>query len=265
MPKLNCNCKLAVILILTLSIGNLWAQPIRWNVLLFVSDEHSPHFMSIDSQLPQNISTPNLERLAKQGMVFDKTYVAYPVCAPTRASIITGEYPQTHRQLGNSEYLIEAGPNGKTPSLGLLFRAEGYNTALLGKTHSNVQLWDANPGMLFQGKELFIGFDYRLDAPDNSRHSEVPAHIPSDAIWAVQNNLWVIQVETAASRPTEDDEFFALAVVAKASRKNDPDPEWIRTGVGCTRNPRAVRCSGCTPAEPYPPDRKPNLTRELAA
>jgi len=40
MPKLNCNCKLAVILILTLSIGNLWAQPIRWNVLLFVSDEH---------------------------------------------------------------------------------------------------------------------------------------------------------------------------------------------------------------------------------
>ena len=190
MPKLNCNCKLAVILILTLSIGNLWAQPIRWNVLLFVSDEHSPHFMSIDSQLPQNISTPNLERLAKQGMVFDKTYVAYPVCAPTRASIITGEYPQTHRQLGNSEYLIEAGPNGKTPSLGLLFRAEGYNTALLGKTHSNVQLWDANPGMLFQGKELFIGFDYRLDAPDDSRHSEVPAHIPSDAIWNKKRDLY---------------------------------------------------------------------------
>ena len=124
MHKLNCRIKLAVMLMLAPSIDHLWAQPIRWNVLFFISDEHNPHYTSIDSQLPQNISTPNLDRLAKEGMIFDKTYVAFPVCAPTRASIITGEYPQVHRQLGNSDYLIEAGPTGKTPSLGLLFRAE---------------------------------------------------------------------------------------------------------------------------------------------
>ena len=191
MNRLNNKYKLAVMLVPALSFGHLCAQPIRWNVLFFISDEHSPHFMSIDSQLPQNISTPNLERLAKGSMIFDKAYVAFPVSAPTRASIITGEYPQSHGQLGNSDYLTEAGPKGKTPSLGLLFRSEGYNTALLGKTHSNVQLWDANPGMLFQGKELFIGFDYRLDAPDDSKHPEVPAHLPSDAIWKQKQNLYL--------------------------------------------------------------------------
>jgi len=158
-------------------------ETIKWNVLFFISDEHSPHYMSIDSQSPQNIFTPNLERLAQGGIVFNKTYTAYPVCAPTRASIISGQYPQVHGQTGNSTYLTECGPTGKAPSLAHIFRNAGYNTALIGKTHSNMQLWDSRPDTTYQGKSLFLGFDYRLEQCVNSAHPSVPGHIPSDAVW----------------------------------------------------------------------------------
>ena len=92
MHKAHGSLKLSLLGIMVLAIGNISAQQIHWNVLFFMSDEHSPHFMSINSQAPQNISTPNIERLAQGGMVFDKTYTAYPVCAPTRANVITGVY-----------------------------------------------------------------------------------------------------------------------------------------------------------------------------
>jgi len=191
--------------ILTLATGiatsTLYAgskpENIRWNVLFFISDEHSPHFMSIDNQSPQNIFTPNLERLAKGGMVFVKTYTAYPVCAPTRTSIICGQYPQVHGQTGNSTYLTECGPTGKAPSLAHIFRNAGYNTALIGKTHSNMQLWDSNPGMLYQDKELFLGFDYRLEQCVSSAHPSVPGHIPSDSVWNQKRSTYLFQYPEA--------------------------------------------------------------------
>jgi len=217
MRKLNSNCKLAVILILTLSIGNLWAQGIRWHVLFFISDEHSPHFMSIDNQSPQNIFTPNLERLAQGGMVFDKTYTAYPVCAPTRASIICGQYPQVHGQTGNSKYLTECGPTGKAPSLAHIFRIAGYNTALIGKTHSNMQLWDATPGKLYEGKELFLGFDYRLEHILRSAHPSVPGHIPSDAVYTSKQHFYLNkypEILEAAETPTWEKAIFNAANVS---------------------------------------------------
>jgi len=154
---------------------------IRYNVLFFSSDQHNPHFMNCDAQAPLNVYTPNMARLAREGTIFDKTYATVPVCAPTRASLATGEFPQTHRQFGNSAYLCEAGPDGAAPSIAHLFRAAGYNTALIGKTHSNMQGWDAYPGKRFEGKELFMGFDYRLERCCDSHHADSPDMVPSEA------------------------------------------------------------------------------------
>jgi len=178
-------------------------ETIKWNVLFFISDEHSPHYMSIDNQSPQNIFTPNLERLAKGGIVFNKTYTAYPVCAPTRASIISGQYPQVHGQRGNSTYLTECGPTGKTPSIAHIFRAAGYNTALIGKTHSNMQLWDSRPDTTYEGKNLFLGFDYRLEHSVPSHHPSVPAHIPSDLVFASKQDFYLKKYpEALTGQPT---------------------------------------------------------------
>ena len=48
------------------------------------------------------VKPPNIDRIANEGIYFEKAYVAFPVCAPTRQSQITGQYPQVHVQFGNA-------------------------------------------------------------------------------------------------------------------------------------------------------------------
>jgi arylsulfatase A len=100
--------------------------------------------------------TPNIDRLAAQGMRFTDAYASCSICAPTRASLITGKYPgrlhftaltNHHKQLGNVEQnptgikLIQpeiTQEDGVQPSeytIANAFRDAGYRTALFGKTH----------------------------------------------------------------------------------------------------------------------------------
>ncbi len=137
------------------------ASSIKWNVLFLMTDQHNVHYMGCDHQGKENILTPNMDLLAREGMIFDKAYDAYPVCAPTRASLLTGTYPFKHGQVSNSNLFLEAGPKGRTPSLAHVFRNSGYNTAMLGKQHSNMEAIESTPGATFGGKELFHGWNYR--------------------------------------------------------------------------------------------------------
>jgi choline-sulfatase len=134
---------------------------VKWNVLVLMTDMHNVHYIGCDHQCTENILTPNLDRIGREGMIFRKAYDAFPVCAPTRASLLTGCYPFRHRQFGNALLLTEAGPQGKTPSLAHLFRDNGYNTAMLGKQHSNLEPLESLPDGTFMGKNIFHGWDFR--------------------------------------------------------------------------------------------------------
>ena len=63
------------------------------NILLITSDQQ--HYSTLGSDNPR-IRTPALDRLAHEGMIFDRAYCSNPVCSPSRASIITGLYPAWH-------------------------------------------------------------------------------------------------------------------------------------------------------------------------
>ncbi len=79
--------------------------------------------------------TPNLNRLAKQGIRFTQAYSAAPVCSPTRASIMTGQYPA---RVGITDYLRPGDPNHLALShvtLAEMLRQEGYATGIVGKWH----------------------------------------------------------------------------------------------------------------------------------
>jgi len=149
-----------------LSIGSVNAaekpEKIKWNVMVLMTDMQNVHYLGCDHQSRENILTPNLDKLGREGMIFRKAYDAVPVCAPTRASLLTGTYPMKHGQCGNSEYLTEAGPNGRTPSLAHLFRDNGYNTAMFGKQHSNMEEYENVPDGTLAGKNVFVGWNYRL-------------------------------------------------------------------------------------------------------
>jgi arylsulfatase A-like enzyme len=88
------------------------------------------------------IPTPNLDRLAAEGVRFTQGYVASPICSPSRVAITTGQYPARHlifsflhtrkrqRELGMRDYLDPA-----APSIARTFQQAGYATAHFGKWH----------------------------------------------------------------------------------------------------------------------------------
>lgn len=97
------------------------------NFLLITSDQH--HYMCMGYNDPK-IKTPNLDRLAKMGIIFDRSYCPNPTSTPTRASIITGKYPSQHGAWSLGMKLSE-----KELTVGDCFQKAGYKTALVGKAH----------------------------------------------------------------------------------------------------------------------------------
>jgi arylsulfatase A-like enzyme len=97
------------------------------NILLITSDQQ--HFDTIGA-FNAEISTPNLDRLVKEGTTFTRAYCPNPTCTPTRASIITGSYPSQHGAWTLGTKLME-----NVHTVGEDFIENGYRTALVGKAH----------------------------------------------------------------------------------------------------------------------------------
>ena len=97
------------------------------NVLLITSDQQ--HYMTLGIN-NKEINTPNLDRLAAMGTNFTRAYCPNPTCTPTRASIITGQWPSQHGAYSLGTKLME-----DVHTVGEDFLAAGYETALIGKAH----------------------------------------------------------------------------------------------------------------------------------
>ncbi len=80
--------------------------------------------------LNPRIKTPNLDRLARRGVHFNRAYCPNPTCTPTRASLITGQFPSTHGAFTLGTKLPE-----HVPTLGDYLRTAGYRSSLIGKAH----------------------------------------------------------------------------------------------------------------------------------
>ncbi|MFN0111936.1 MAG: sulfatase-like hydrolase/transferase [Blastocatellia bacterium] len=103
------------------------AQPAakKPNVLFIVADDLRPMFDD------RAVIAPNLKRLAQRGVRFDRAYVQYPVCNPSRVSFLTGLRPEQTGVLGNDVFFRRNMPDIVT--LPQLFKQSGYFTASLGK------------------------------------------------------------------------------------------------------------------------------------
>ncbi|WP_106766651.1 sulfatase [Paenibacillus faecalis] len=97
------------------------------NILLITSDQQ--HWNTIGA-FNDEISTPNLDRLAREGTVFSRAYCPNPTCTPSRSSIITGMYPSQHGAWALGTRLSE-----NVPTVGDALQEAGYRTSLIGKAH----------------------------------------------------------------------------------------------------------------------------------
>jgi arylsulfatase A-like enzyme len=101
------------------------------------------------------IETPNIDRLAREGVVFTQAYAASSICAPSRAALMTGKYPQRVGIESNPPPDDTGGlPPGEV-TIAEMLRRQGYTTAMFGK-------WHLGTAPKFrphrQGFDLFVGF-----------------------------------------------------------------------------------------------------------
>ncbi len=109
------------------------------------------------------VRTPHLDRLAEQSYTFDNAYCNYPICTPSRLSMLTGRYPH---QIGAWDLGVIADRQYKT--WGDYLTEAGYETVLCGRTH-------------FNGTDRLLGFSHRLldDLPRwCSRNGRPPRRTP---------------------------------------------------------------------------------------
>ncbi|NBB96380.1 MAG: sulfatase-like hydrolase/transferase [Planctomycetes bacterium] len=100
----------------------------RPNVLFIVADQHSAKCLGHKNH--PDVKTPNLDRLAAEGVRFDNAVIQNPICTPSRVSFLSGQYCHNHGYYG----LCGPNPSGLPNVLGE-FRKAGYTTAAIGKIH----------------------------------------------------------------------------------------------------------------------------------
>lgn len=110
----------------------------RLNVLWLMSDQH--HAGCAGYAGHPLIKTPALDRVAAMGVNFTSGFANNPICSPSRTCFVTGQYMRTHRMFGN--YHVRY-PEPDANLLPALFQREGYQTALVGKSHLT-RRWDAD-------------------------------------------------------------------------------------------------------------------------
>lgn len=125
------------------------------NVLFINTDQLRPDFLGCHGY-PLKVS-PNIDRLAESGIVFDNCLTQSPVCVPARYSLLSGQYPETTGVFGNGHY-----PHPQLKSLIDSFNEAGYHTSAMGKLHHNPR----HSSFGFQQVTLHDGF-----FPDRIDHS----------------------------------------------------------------------------------------------
>ncbi|WP_347840943.1 sulfatase [uncultured Draconibacterium sp.] len=104
-------------------------------VIIFLDDSGYSDFTPFGQQ---HFKTPNVQQLAKEGVVFKNFYVPQAVCSASRSALISGCYP------GRTKVFGAHGPNGRGletnfPTIGEVFQKAGYKTAIFGKWHCGDQ------------------------------------------------------------------------------------------------------------------------------
>lgn len=117
----------------------------RPNIVIIISDDHA--FQAIGAYGNKYVKTPNIDRIANEGVLFNKGYVTNSICGPSRAVILTGKYSHKNGFKDNENSTF----NGDQDSFIKQLKGSGYETAWIGKWHlesapQGFDYWQILPG-----------------------------------------------------------------------------------------------------------------------
>ena len=104
----------------------------RPNFVVFLTDDQG--YNDVGCFGSPTISTPNLDGMAREGLVLRSFYVGSPVCGPSRAALMTGCYPVRLAEVANRKHLHTV-PHAREVMLPEILKGAGYATACIGKWH----------------------------------------------------------------------------------------------------------------------------------
>ena len=116
--------------------GNAYPQSGKPNIILIVTDDQG--WADVGFNGATDILTPNLDRIARQGVIFSQGYVSHPYCSPSRAGLLTGRYQARFGHDCNPPYQKNNETVGTPLSETMLSRVlkdNGYRTGAIGKWH----------------------------------------------------------------------------------------------------------------------------------
>jgi arylsulfatase A-like enzyme len=130
--------------LLLMSAGPLAAEAgKRPNILYIMADDHAAHAISAYGSVINQ--TPQLDRLAAQGMRFDRMFAVNSICTPSRATVLTGKYSHINGVPVFNRF------DGSQPTVAKYLQAAGYHTGIIGKWHlesdpTGFDKWSILPG-----------------------------------------------------------------------------------------------------------------------
>lgn len=127
------------------------------NILFIVSENNGPELGCYGLE---DVTTPNLDRLATEGILFENAFVTYSVCSPSRSTLFTGLYPHQNGQIGLATHKFSMYKLFKT--LPVYLKDAGYRTGCIGKIHVN--------------PESAIPFDFHPIKSANFAKKNLPAY-----------------------------------------------------------------------------------------
>ena len=192
------------------------------NFLFILADDHAGYVLGCDGN--RQAETPNLDRLAREGVRFAAHYCNQPVCTPSRQSFLTGQMPS----MAGVTVLKTPLDTGK-PTLAKQFKKAGYHTAVFGKMHFNQP---SKPGL--------HGFDTMMTEQDINREwnkrtlvKAVPVELKAKPPWQPfkdPSRIWLNADQRPFGRYYEDMRgTFILRESQKflVAKKDKPFALWV--------------------------------------